>query len=72
MPKFTSKYDKKLPNSTVVDLQVGTYLRFDPMKVRVTAQVMNVLGTEYLVSANRSGVLPGMLRSYRLNLGVGL
>jgi len=72
-PKFVATAaSNKLPNSTVFDLQAGLNLKFDPIKIRVTAQVLNVLDTEFLVSANRSGVLPGITRSYRLNVGVGI
>ncbi|MCX6138698.1 MAG: TonB-dependent receptor [Ignavibacteriales bacterium] len=72
-PKFiVTKYSNTLPNSSVLDLQLGLNLKFDPVKLRVTGQVLNVLDTEFLVSANRSGVLPGISRSYRLNIGVGI
>jgi hypothetical protein len=72
-PKFVATAaSDKLPNSTVVDLQAGVNLAFSPLKVRVTAQVLNLLDTQFLVSANRSGVLPGITRSYRLNVGVGI
>lgn len=62
----------KLPNATTFDVQAGFNMTFDPLRVRVTGQVINLLDKEYLVTANRSGVLPGVTRSFRLNVAVGL
>jgi outer membrane receptor protein involved in Fe transport len=73
LPRFVvTKWDNKLPASTVVDLQAGYMLDIDPVHLRVTAQVMNVFDTEFLVSANRSGVLPGISRSFRANIAIGI
>jgi outer membrane receptor protein involved in Fe transport len=62
----------KLPNATTFDVQAGVNLKFDPVRVRVTGQVINLLDKEYIVNANRSGVLPGVSRTFRLNVAVGI
>jgi outer membrane receptor protein involved in Fe transport len=73
IPKFiVTKWDNKLPASTVVDLQAGFKMDVNPVHVKVTGQVFNVFDTDYLVNANRSGVLPGVSRSFRLNVAVGI
>jgi outer membrane receptor protein involved in Fe transport len=73
VPRFiVTKWDNKLPASTVIDLQAGYKLELLPVHIRITGQIMNLLDTEFLVSANRSGVLPGISRAYRLNIAVGI
>lgn len=72
LAKFVPKYDNKLPSATVFDIQAGLYYQIAQAKVRVSAQVQNVFGTEFLVSANRSGVLPGIQRTFSLNMAVGI
>jgi outer membrane receptor protein involved in Fe transport len=62
----------KLPSATTFDLAVGVNLTFAPTRVRVTAQLINVLDKNYLITANRSGVLPGATRGFMVNLAVGL
>lgn len=72
LPTFVPKYDNKLPTSTVFDAQAGVRIKYDVLEARIVAQVLNLFDTQYLVSANRSGVLPGLSRSYRLTLTLGL
>jgi outer membrane receptor protein involved in Fe transport len=72
IPKFIPKYDNKLPSSTVIDLQAGYTYRIAPVTLNVTAQVLNLFNKEFLVNANRSGVLPGLARSFRLNFAASL
>jgi outer membrane receptor protein involved in Fe transport len=72
IPKFIPTYSNKLPSSTVFDFQVGMYLKYNQVKARVTAQVLNIFDKQYLVSLDRYGVLPGITRSFRINLGVGI
>ncbi len=62
----------KLPSATTLDLQVGFNMTFAPMRIRVTGQVINLLDNNYLIFANRSGVLPGATRSFMLNVAVGI
>ncbi|HLP16793.1 MAG TPA: TonB-dependent receptor [Bacteroidota bacterium] len=62
----------KLPNATTFDFQAGFNMTFEPVRVRVTGQVINLLDKEYIVNANRSGVLPGVSRTFRLNVAVGI
>jgi outer membrane receptor protein involved in Fe transport len=73
IPRFiVTKWDNQLPSSTVIDFQAGYMLDLTPLHLRVTGQILNVLNAEFLVSANRSGVLPGVSRSFRLNVAVGI
>jgi hypothetical protein len=62
----------KLPAATTFDFQAGFNVTFAPMRVRVTGQVVNLLDKEFLITANRSGILPGVTRSFRLNVAVGI
>ncbi|HLP17349.1 MAG TPA: TonB-dependent receptor, partial [Bacteroidota bacterium] len=62
----------KLPSATTFDFQAGFNMTFEPVRVRVTGQVINLLDKEYIVNANRSGVLPGVSRTFRLNVAVGI
>lgn len=71
LKKFVAEFDNKLPAATVFDAQVGFFYNMDPVKFRVAAQVYNILNEEFLVSANRSGVLPGISRSFRVTVAVG-
>jgi len=70
--KFTATYDNKLPSATIIDLQAGMFYNFNEIKCRLSAQIANVFNSEFLVQANRSGVLPGVSRSFRVNLAVGM
>jgi outer membrane receptor protein involved in Fe transport len=70
--KFTAKYDNKLPSSMTLDLAAGYNLALDFAHVRLSLQVFNLLDKKYLISADRSGVIPGSLRVVRFNLSAGI
>ncbi len=43
-----------------------------PVKSTITFQVLNLFDTDYLAAADRFGVFPGIKRTYRANLSIGL
>jgi len=69
---FTYKLDQKLPSRTIVDLQAGYRVNVSGIKGVVSGQVLNLFDKEYLADVDNFGVIPGGLRSYRLNIGIFL
>lgn len=71
---FQNQFADKLPNRILFDLNAGYNFFFGkkvPLKGTITGQILNLFDTEYLASADRSGVIPGMKRAYRLTLSLG-
>jgi len=69
---FVYVFDNELPSRAIVDAQAA--YRYDVMGLRgnVSVQVLNVFDKEYLADSDRFGVIPGILRSVRLNVSTGL
>jgi outer membrane receptor protein involved in Fe transport len=69
---FDPKFDNKLPNFALVNLNFGT--SFDALGLHSTAsiQIMNALDNEFLADADRNGVYPGIGRAFRFNLSTSL
>lgn len=72
---FQSEYDKELPSRFIFDLNAGYSFQIGkklPIKSTITLQVLNLFDTDYLASADRFGVFPGVKRTYRANISIGL
>jgi iron complex outermembrane recepter protein len=65
---FQSKFDNKLPVYSIVNLNMGYTFDFVGLNTTISMQVLNLLYKDYLVDADRSGVIPGLGRAFRLNL----
>jgi outer membrane receptor protein involved in Fe transport len=71
---FQSQFSDKLPTRFLFDFNAGYNFNFGkkvPLKGTLTGQILNIFDTEYLAAADRSGVIPGMKRAFRLNLSIG-
>jgi len=71
---FQSEFDNQLPTRILFDLNLGYNFNFGkqlPLRGTITGQILNIFDTEYLASADRFGVIPGMKRAFRLNLSLG-
>lgn len=68
---FTYTLDQKLPSRTVFDAQAGYRFAIAGVKGILSGQILNLFDKEYLADVDNFGVIPGGLRSFRLNLGVG-
>lgn len=69
---FTYTLDQKLPSRTVVDAQAGYRFTVSGIKGMLSGQILNIFDEEYLADVDNFGVIPGGLRSFRLNLGIFL
>jgi outer membrane receptor protein involved in Fe transport len=65
---FVSKFDNKLPVYSTINLNAGYNFDLYGLNTTISAQVLNLLDREYLVDADRSGVIPGLGRAVRMNL----
>jgi len=68
---FKSVYDNQLPSRAIFDFGVGYRFNFSGIRGNISAQALNLFNTEFLASSDSYGVMPGMLRSFRLNLSLG-
>ncbi len=69
---FTPVYSDKLPDATVFDFFAGYNYSFFGVRGTLSAQVINLFDTKYLISADRFGVFPGALRTLRFNISAGI
>ena len=69
---FVPVYDQRLPNRTVVNANLGTRFTLVGLRVGTSLQVLNLLNTDFLEDADRYGVIPGLLRTIRINVMAGL
>ncbi|MEO6695207.1 MAG: TonB-dependent receptor, partial [Ignavibacteria bacterium] len=70
---FDLSYGDVLPKRAILDGQIGYNFKFfKSLKGLASVQVLNILDTEYLASADRFGIIPGLLRTFRFNLSLGL
>lgn len=65
---FTSKFDNKLPTYYILNLNLGYNFDLEGLNTTLSMQVLNVFDREYLVDADRSGVIPGIGRAVRFNV----
>jgi outer membrane receptor protein involved in Fe transport len=71
---FKSIYKDQLPSRGIFDFNTGYNFNLGkklPLKGTITLQVLNIFDTEYFSAADRSGVIPGVKRSYRANISLG-
>jgi outer membrane receptor protein involved in Fe transport len=68
---FKAVYDNQLPSRALFDCGVGYRFKLAGIRGNLSAQVLNILNTEFLAVADSYGVAPGMLRAFRLNLNIG-
>jgi outer membrane receptor protein involved in Fe transport len=71
---FRTEFDNQLPTRILFDFNLGYNFYFGkqaPLKGTISGQILNIFDTDYLASADRYGVIPGMKRAFRLNLSVG-
>lgn len=70
---FRSSFDNQLPTRFLLDGNLGFNFTTSnsPIKGTIVLQVLNIFDTDYLSSADRFGVIPGMKRTYRANLSIG-
>lgn len=71
---FRTDFENQLPVRILFDVNAGYNFNFGkqlPLRGTITGQILNILDTDYLASADRFGVIPGMKRAFRLNLSLG-
>ena len=70
---FDLTFGDVLPKRAILDGQIGyNFKLLKTLKGLASIQVLNILDNEYLAAADRFGVIPGMLRTFRFNLNLGL
>jgi hypothetical protein len=70
--KFAAMYDNKLPAYAVASGYVGRQFMMGPINTTVSLQVLNLTDNYFLADADRNGVVPGLTRSMRFNLSLGM
>lgn len=70
---FRSEFGDQLPTRFLLDGNLGfNFLASDsPIKGTIIFQVLNIFDVDYLSSADRFGVIPGMKRTFRANVSIG-
>jgi outer membrane receptor protein involved in Fe transport len=69
---FNSVYDNKLPSRTLVDIDAGYRFKIGGIIGNASLQLLNIFDKEYFGSSDSYGVIPGMLRTWRFNVNLGL
>jgi outer membrane receptor for Fe3+-dicitrate len=69
---YSAVYRNRLPERWVWNFNVGARLNFGMIKGTASVQVLNLFDTEYLEDADRFGVIPGLTRAIRFNVGLGI
>jgi len=70
---YKTSYTNELPTRFVFDATAGYNFVFEKLvKGTVSLQLFNIFDKEYFSSSDRYGVIPGMRRSFRANLSIGL
>jgi hypothetical protein len=67
---FTYTYRQKLQSRMVVDAQAGYRYEMFGVKAQASMQILNLLDEKYWADQDNFGVIPGGLRSWRLNLSL--
>lgn len=73
-PIFRSEFSDQLPTRVLFDANLGYNYNFGksvPIRGTIVFQVLNIFDTDYFAAADRSGVIPGMKRSFRANVSLG-
>lgn len=70
---FRSEFNNQLPTRFLLDGNLGFNFttKDSPIKGTIVFQVLNIFDSDYLASADRFGVIPGMKRTYRANVQIG-
>jgi outer membrane receptor protein involved in Fe transport len=66
------RWSETFDNFALVNLRAGVNLPLDQAKATLSIQVYNLFDKEHLVDADRYGVIPGGLRTIRVNLTAGI
>lgn len=70
---FKTTYDNQLPTAVLLDAYAGyNYNLSKWFKGQVSVQVLNIADKEWYAGADRFGIIPGMKRTFRVNLSAGL
>ncbi len=69
---YSAVYRNRLPERWVWNFNVGARLNFGMVKGTASIQVLNLFDHEYLEDADRFGVIPGLTRAIRFNIGLGI
>jgi outer membrane receptor protein involved in Fe transport len=72
---FQTEFSDELPSRFLFDFNAGYNFSIGqkmPVRGTISLQVLNIFDSDYLASADRFGVIPGMKRAFRMNLGIGL
>ena len=69
---YSAIYRNRLPERWVWNFNVGARLNFGMIKGTASIQVLNLFDNEYLEDADRFGVIPGLTRAIRFNMGLGI
>lgn len=69
---FSYVVKQTLPTRVLYDAQAGYRFNIYGFRGFATAQVLNLFNREHLADVDNFGVIPGLLRSFRFNLNVGI
>jgi outer membrane receptor protein involved in Fe transport len=72
---FRTEFSDELPSRFLFDFNAGYNFSIGkqmPVRGTISLQVLNLFDIDYLASADRYGVIPGMKRAFRMNLAIGL
>ncbi len=70
---YKTVYSDQLPTRFLFDVTAGYNFEFQKLiRGTLTLQLFNVFDKEYFSSSDRFGVIPGMGRTFRANLSIGL
>jgi outer membrane receptor protein involved in Fe transport len=69
---FKSTYDNQMPVATTFDFAMGYNFQYQWFKGYTSFQAINLFNTKYFIAADRNGLIPGALQSFRFNLGIGI
>jgi len=69
---YRTEYDTELPTRFIFDFNAGYNFRWEKyLQGTISFQVLNLFDTEYFASSDRYGLIPGLLRTFRVNLSLG-
>ena len=69
---YKTEYSDELPTRAIFDFSAGYNFRFEKyLQGTLSFQILNIFDTEYYASSDRFGVIPGLLRTFRVNLSLG-
>lgn len=69
---YKTEYSDELPTRAIFDFSAGYNFKFEKyLQGTLSFQILNIFDTEYYASSDRYGVIPGLLRTFRVNLSLG-